>query len=185
MGRTIAWTRACLGVPRGKTSVTSMCIQSHGRVHLRWPLFLCERGTHVVMPLLSGAAMKKLFCLVALIVVGCDSARNPISAPNRTGAPNASSDEQTQTLLEARSNFTTAKLPVHNYHPASAPTRTQWYNSRIRAEYEYRPVGLSTSTRSSQNKALHRSAQSVWFVRRHESSSSSVFVFVTHRNSTI
>lgn len=186
MGRIIAWMRACLGVPRGKTSITSMCIQSHGRVHLRWTRFLCERGTHIAMPLPSGAAMRQLFCFVAMIIVGCDSAGNPISTTNRTGSPNSSSKKQTQTLREARSNFTTAKIPDHNYHPASAPTRTQWYNSKIRTVYEYHPVGLSTRTitSSSQNKVLHRSARSVWFVRRDEISWPPGGVCVTYRNST-
>lgn len=30
-----------------------------------------------------------------------------------------------------------AKLPDHNYHPTSGSIRTEWYNSKIRTEYEY------------------------------------------------
>ena len=39
-------------------------------------------------------------------------------------------------------------------------TRRQWYDPTIRTEYEYRPVGLSTSTKSSQNKPMHRRTRS-------------------------
>ena len=67
--------------------------------------------------------MRKIACLVALIIVGCDSARNPISSPNRTGSPSVSSKKQTQTLLEAKSNFTTKIVATGETQiPADTPT---------------------------------------------------------------
>jgi hypothetical protein len=65
--------------------ISNAGIQASGRVHVRGIRLLREPVTSVVLPLPTGAAMRKLVCLVALIIVGCDSARSPISSSNRTG----------------------------------------------------------------------------------------------------
>lgn len=67
--------------------------------------------------------MRKLICLVALIIVGCDGAPDSTSSPNRTSSPSTSSEKQPNTLLEAKKHFTTKIVTAgESQGPPDSPT---------------------------------------------------------------